>query len=86
MAFTRSVLVDRPEKPFPPVLSSFRKLSNGSFSWSLSGGAGFTWIIQTSLDLVTWSDLQTVTAGSESVELTAPASNDPARFYRVIAR
>ena len=71
--------------PPPPLeLTALQRLPDGRFRCTISGEAGGTYIIQTSADLVEWSDLEVITPETDLFGFTetTPAPT-PQRFYRV---
>lgn len=75
--------IDRPTAS-PIVLRSPQRLSNGQFSFGLLGRNGQTVIIQSSEDLIHWTNRQTLnlTVGASFVDPTSPSFSR--RFYRVL--
>ena len=60
-------------------------LSGGTFRWTVSGGAGTTYKLQVSTNLLQWDDVSAAPGSGETVDLTDSNSGDPHRFYRVFA-
>lgn len=69
----------------PPSVTSFMKLANGHFQARFSGVTGQAYTIQTSTNLVHWTDLGAPTSlGTNTFEfIDTAAMGFPARFYRV---
>jgi hypothetical protein len=56
----------------------------GPFRFNLNGDAGADYIVETSTDLVHWTQWKTVTAGTAALEVQDDeAATQPKRFYRV---
>jgi hypothetical protein len=71
--------------PRIPAVTDFSRLSTpGQFSMTFAGDIGASFIIETSPDLHSWSDCESVRAESAAttVLLTSPIS-DPKRFWRI---
>jgi uncharacterized protein YegP (UPF0339 family) len=65
-------------------LGSKRFDAGGVFRFNLNGDAGADYVVETSADLVHWTQWQTVTAGADAVEVQDDgAAAQPRRFYRV---
>jgi uncharacterized delta-60 repeat protein len=62
-------------------------LPDGRFQFVLFGPTGCEYTIQTSTDLLTWSDWESVTGDNEGLTIQHQmAAGHPTRFYRVILR
>ena len=71
-------------RPNPPTLSTLALQPDGSMQLLFSGDAGFTYRIEISTDLVTWTELASVYSENGSVEyFDGTAPDAPARFYRL---
>ncbi len=70
----------------PVDLQSPQMNSSGVFSFILSGPSGYNYAIQESTDLVDWSDLETVSNATGSVEifLDNPVGFTPNYYYRAV--
>ncbi|PWU14666.1 MAG: hypothetical protein C5B50_16820 [Verrucomicrobia bacterium] len=70
----------------PPLIQSFQPGSNAAnFSVAAQAAANQTWILQSSTNLINWSDLGTnVSDGAGNIQFVVPANtNAPEEFYRV---
>jgi len=67
-------------KPTPPSFAGLRWLANRRLQFTLNGGIGLSYIIQTSPDLATWNVLTTNTAPFDCID--SVASNQSVLFYR----
>lgn len=69
-----------------PTLTSCAKQSNGCAIVGLAGVAGWTYTIQASTNLVTWTNLGTATAATNGLcqFQDTNAQSFPQRFYRVV--
>jgi len=80
--FHSLALIDTAPQPF--TLSAPQRMPDGSFRWMLSGEAGRNYTVESSTNVTLWTDLQTVTLGGSSVQITdTNASAYARRFYRV---
>jgi alpha-amylase len=69
-------------KPTPPRFVGLRWLDSRQFQFTLTGGTGLSYIVQTSADLATWNALTTNTAPFDFID--SVASNQSVRMYRGI--
>ena len=71
----------------PPVLTN-ALVKGTTFQFSLMGGIGSSYIVQSSGDLQTWTPLSTnAIPASGSTNLTIPSfASNPRRFYRAISQ
>ena len=70
----------------PPVinLDPVTVLSGGEFRFSFSGTSGKRYVIQSSEDLLGWTDVQTITMGSGSLDFSEKwGTNTHQRYFRV---
>jgi hypothetical protein len=58
-------------------------LTNGQASFSAISPAGLIWSLQTSSNLVTWSDIMTNTNVTGTMQFSTPATNSLENFYRL---
>jgi len=73
-------------EPTPATMSA--TVTNGVLTINLTGGAGTTYTIQNSIDLVAWTDVTTVTADANGkATYSVSLAGKPARgFYRTIIK
>jgi len=67
-------------KPTPPSFAGLKWLTNRRIQFTLNGGTGLSYIVQTSPDLATWSAITTNTAPFDFIDTVA--SNQSVRIYR----
>jgi len=68
----------------PLAISDLLYSANGQFGFSAGGPAGQVVVIEASIDLRTWTPLQTNTLGAAPLSFTDPrAAIFPTRFYRL---
>lgn len=67
----------------PPPGISGAGISTGQFSFNYNANPDFTYIIQSSPDLVNWTPVLTNMATSDPMTFSAPADSTNATFYRV---
>ena len=67
-------------RPTPPSFAGPRWLANRRFQFTLNGGTGLSYIVQTSPDLATWSAITTNTAPFDFID--SVASDQSVRIYR----
>jgi enediyne biosynthesis protein E4 len=71
----------------PPQLMISGALPAGSLQVSVIGAVGFSYEVQTSKDLSTWTPWTTITNTSRTMTITDTSVTNPsARFYRALAR
>lgn len=70
----------------PPTLSGAKMLAAGQFSFTLTGSVGATYVIESSTDLGTWTEVATQTLTATTWTFTAPAGGAPYKFYRAKAK
>src|SRR5438093_653114 len=69
----------------PPWLSSPTILSDGRFMTTLNGLSGKTYVIETSVDLSTWTPAQTNTLSATTFDFVdGNITNSSRRFYRAV--
>ena len=64
------------------AISLSSRMSSGGVQLKLTAAAGQSGIIEYSDDLVSWTELQTVTATTGSLEISTVSPGHKARFYR----
>jgi hypothetical protein len=70
--------------PQPPQLLAPVILENGNLAFTVQGNAGSSYIIEASGDLVTWTDIGTVSlSGSSAIFEDVNTGSFSRRFYRV---
>ena len=68
--------------PTTPQISQFT-LASGQFQLTVSGDAGGNYVLQTSSNLLTWSNVVLSLNTNGTLQFTNAASNSPGAFYRV---
>lgn len=73
---------------YPPAeLLTATISATGEFRFSISGRLGEMYLIQTSTDLVNWTDLSTLTLSDGTAQFADPQTGShPRRFYRAIKK
>ena len=69
--------------PVPITLSAPERLSATSFRFNYSANVGLRYVVERSLDLFSWSALNTNTAASDPVVFTDNAATGDPGYYRV---
>ena len=65
-------------------LGSLAHSNSGQFQFTLTGPAGYNFIIETSTDLISWSTLTNLFNSTGTIQFTdVMATNGTQRFYRV---
>ena len=67
-------------RPASPSFAGLKWLSNKQFQFTLNGGTGLRYLVQTSPDLATWSTITTNTAPFDFID--SVASDQTVRIYR----
>ena len=62
-----------------------RVSSDGNVEFEINAIAGRTYIVETSTDLINWTPSSTNVASGGVVLFSAPATNFPYQFYRVVS-
>jgi hypothetical protein len=62
------------------IMLSINLTTNGLVQLNGAGSSGFTYLVQASTDLANW---QTISTNVAPIQFTDPATNGPARFYRI---
>ena len=71
----------------PPALKALGVLSNESFQFSLIGGIGFRYDLETSSDLGSWAPWTSLTCTNRTMTLTdTNVITGSKRFYRAVMR
>jgi len=65
-----------------PTLRSVTRLNGGGFQFTVSGNAGQTFVVETSTDLVHWSQARTVPNNGTVTITGSDMSQDARRFFR----
>ncbi|MBI4664435.1 MAG: hypothetical protein HY735_37045 [Verrucomicrobia bacterium] len=79
----RSVFIEPGTLARPLTVSALRRLPDGSIELSFSGEPGLSYILQASLDLKDWINLQTILPGSSTVQFKDADASAPQRFFRM---
>jgi hypothetical protein len=67
----------------PPLLLNARTTANGTFTFTLSGVAGLSYVIEVTTNLEEWTPLASVTNIADQADFTdMTSSNSVSRFYR----
>jgi hypothetical protein len=70
----------------PGVFQSFAIAGNGTVQFGLTGTPDSLYTLQVSTNLVTWTNLVTLTMTNGAVQYNdATATNYPDRFYRLVS-
>ncbi len=65
------------------VLMSITRTANGLVQLRGAGTSGFTYLVQASTNLANPANWQTISTNTGTIQFTDPATNIPARFYRI---
>jgi hypothetical protein len=68
----------------PPLNLSGAGMNEGQFSFSYNANPAFTYIIQSSPDLLNWTSVATNVASSDPMSFSGPANSVGTTFYRVM--
>ena len=69
-----------------PKLSVLQSVSPGMMQFSFPAIKGMSYTIQTSRDLVVWTDFTTILSADSTIQFTdSSAANSDSRFYRVVS-
>jgi uncharacterized delta-60 repeat protein len=74
-----------PEAAAPVTISGMRIGADGRPTFQFTSEAGRNYVIESSINLITWSNVQTVTATSQSTQFVDTSAAGQMRFYRVRA-
>lgn len=67
----------------PPVNLSGASINNGQFTFSYSADTGFSYVVQSSTNLVDWVSLATNVASANPAPFSDPMDSAGTKFYRV---
>jgi hypothetical protein len=71
--------------PTPATLANAQILPGGQFGFSFTSTAGQRYTVWTSTNLVVWDSLTNFLGDGSGVTITDPATNWPAKYYRLIS-
>jgi hypothetical protein len=72
--------------PMPAVSLRLTQTTDGAVALEVTGAPGVTYCVWQSTDLLTWTELLSVTAPADTFQIALPAETSERSFYRLEAR